>query len=171
MKLIDENGRLFGRISIIDVLVILVVAVMAAALCFKNASLGDIGEKKRDKSVEQPITFQIQARGLRNYVADAVLVGEGIYDANYSSGGDPIGIISKVEVTGDPGSSVYALLDGTARLVEIEDTVDLLITVEGTGVMNGRSYSLNQTYDLGMNSTRNYYTKQVQFVGVVANIG
>ena len=29
MKIIDGNGRLFGKISVIDVLVILVVAVLA----------------------------------------------------------------------------------------------------------------------------------------------
>ena len=36
MKIIDRNGRLFGKISVIDVLVIAVVLVMAAALFFKN---------------------------------------------------------------------------------------------------------------------------------------
>ena len=39
MKIIDKNGRLFGKISVIDVLVILVVAVMAFALYVKNNSL------------------------------------------------------------------------------------------------------------------------------------
>ena len=170
MKLMDENGRLFGKISVIDVLVVAVVLVMAAALCFKNASLGDIGEKERDRSIEQPITFQIRAQGLRTYIADAILEGESIYDANYPSGGEPLGTIAKVEVTADPGSAIYALFDGTAGLVEMEDTVDILITVEGTGVAEGRTWSINQAYDLGINSTRNYYTKQVQFVGVVDSI-
>ena len=32
MKLMDKNGRLFGKISVIDVVVVLVVLVMAAAL-------------------------------------------------------------------------------------------------------------------------------------------
>ena len=32
MKIIDNNGRLFGTISVIDVIVILIVAVMAVAL-------------------------------------------------------------------------------------------------------------------------------------------
>ena len=31
MKIIDKNGRLFGKISIIDVLVVLMVAILAAA--------------------------------------------------------------------------------------------------------------------------------------------
>ena len=49
MKILDRDGRLFGKISIIDVIVILVVAVLALAiyvktqmpyvLCFAGASL------------------------------------------------------------------------------------------------------------------------------------
>ena len=36
MKIIDRNGRLFGKISVIDLLVIAVVAVMAVALYVKT---------------------------------------------------------------------------------------------------------------------------------------
>ena len=38
MKLIDREGRLFGKISIIDVLVLAVVIVMAVALYVKDES-------------------------------------------------------------------------------------------------------------------------------------
>ena len=34
MKIIDRNGRLFGKISVIDLLVVAVVVVLAAALYF-----------------------------------------------------------------------------------------------------------------------------------------
>lgn len=61
MKLIDENGRLFGRVSIIDVLAILVVLVMAAALFTSQARTGT-------QIDEQTITFQIRVRGVDAYV-------------------------------------------------------------------------------------------------------
>ena len=57
MKMIDRNGRLFGKISVIDVLVILVVLVMAAALYFKN-----IQTHTGTAVTEQTITFQVRAR-------------------------------------------------------------------------------------------------------------
>ena len=41
MKLMDKNGRLFGKISVIDVVVVLVVLVMAAALYVKNNSISE----------------------------------------------------------------------------------------------------------------------------------
>ena len=59
MNFIDRNGRLFGKISVIDVLVIGVVLVMAAALFFKN------NQAHTGMSVtEQDITFQVRARGV-----------------------------------------------------------------------------------------------------------
>ena len=36
MKIMDRNGRLFGKISIVDVVVILVVLVMGAAIYYKT---------------------------------------------------------------------------------------------------------------------------------------
>ena len=68
MKIIDRNGRLFGAISVIDVLVILVVLVMAAALYFK-------GQQAHTGTAvtEQTVTFQIRARGVNSWVADAIL--------------------------------------------------------------------------------------------------
>lgn len=166
MKILDRNGRLFGKISIIDVLVILVVAVLGAALFFKS------NQTHTGTTVtEQPIVFQIRVRGAENYVADAIKVGDGVYDKDYSSGGKAIGEITEIEVEREPGQKLADdLHDGTAALVEVEDSVDLLITVEGSGLVTGKSYSINRVYALGVNSSRTYYTKQAQFVGTVANI-
>ena len=133
MKMIDRNGRIFGKISVIDLVVVAVVVVLAAALYFKSnqAHTGSAVE-------EQTITFQVRVRGLDRYIADAVLVGDGLYDQNYPSGGRAIGYITEVEVERDPGTKLAESLgDGTAALVEAEDTVDLLITLEGKGLVGG----------------------------------
>ena len=98
-------------------------------------------------------------------------MGDGLYDQNYPSGGRAIGYITEVEVERDPGTKLAESLgDGTAALVEAEDTVDLLITLEGKGLVENGRYSINRIYGLGVNSGRTYYTKRAQFVGSVANI-
>lgn len=166
MKIIDRNGRLFGKISVIDVLVILVVAVMAAALYFKN------NQAHTGTAVnERLITFQIRARGVDDYVADAVLVGDSIYDQSYSSGGRALGEITDVQIVRDPGAKLAdKLTDGTVALLEAEDTVDLLITVEGWGLVTDGRYSINRVYDLGINSSRSYFTTRADFTGTVCDI-
>lgn len=166
MKIIDRNGRLFGKISVIDVLVIAVVLVMAAALYFKN------NQTHTGTAVtEQIITFQIRARGVDDFVADAILVEDYLYDQSYSSGGRPLGQITDVQVERTPGTKLAdKLTDGTAGLLEAENTVDLLITVKGSGLVTDKSYSINRVYDLGINSSRSYCTKRADFTGTVCEI-
>lgn len=167
MKLIDQNGRLFGKISIIDLLVIAAVAVIAAAVYVKNnAAPISSGTVK-----EQRITFQIRTVSMEDYVTGAIRVGDKIYDAGYSSGNGPVGEITQIQVLNDPGVALEEnMQDGTAPQIEVEGTVDLLITVEGSGVSDGRSYTINRVYEVGVNSSRTYRTNRATFNGVVVEI-
>ena len=169
MKLIDEKGRLFGRLSVVDLLVVLAVVVMAAALYVKNDRLG-MGGGGRISGEEQTITFQVRLRGAQRYLVDAIRTGEEVHDPNYSSGSRTVGEITGVEIIRDPGAAVEALDDGTAGLVEVEGSVDALVTVQATGVMNGRSCLINGVYNLGINSARVYCTRRVQFTGTIVDI-
>ncbi|MCI9156087.1 MAG: DUF4330 domain-containing protein [Lawsonibacter sp.] len=165
MKLLDQNGRLFGTISVIDLLVVAVVIVMAAALQFKSE------QTLTGTSVqEEPITFEIEVYGVRRYVAEAIREEDQLYDMNYASGSRSLGEITRVQVTSDPGTVVTSLNDGTVAPIEAEDTVNLLLTVEGTGLVSGNSRTLNRVYDLGINASRNFYTRMVQFTGTISNI-
>ena len=165
MKFIDQNGRLFGKISVIDLVVVAVVVVLAIALNFKS------NQAHTGTSVpEEKITFQIRVRGVRGYVAGCIAIEDSLYDQNYSSGGRALGQITEIQVERDPGTVVSAMSDGTVILAEAEGTVDLLLTVEGTGLINGKSVAINRIYDLGVNSARTYYTQRAQFTGTVASI-
>lgn len=166
MKIIDRNGRLFGKISVIDVLVIGVVLVMAAALYFKSNQTHTGGTIS-----EQVITFQVRAQGVDDFVADDILVGDSLYDKNYNSGSQGLGEITEVVVERTPGTKLAdELTDGTAAMLEAEHTVDLLITVKGRGLITGNRYTINRVYDLGVNSSRTYQTKRAEFDGMVCEI-
>jgi len=162
MKIIDKNGRLFGKISVIDVLVIAVVLFMAAALFFKS------NQTHTGTSVtSETITYQMVANGVRTYVADAVQVGDLMYDQDRSSGGT-LGKIVDIQIL--PGTKLGEMNDGTAGMVPVEDGVDLLLTIEGSGIVSEGRYLLNRVYDLGVNSARNYYTPYAQFTGTITAI-
>ena len=140
-KIIDRNGRLFGFISVIDLLVIVVVAVMGFALYTKNTQMAITSTNTAD----QTITYQILASGIRTYVAEAVREGDQLFDPEFD--------------------------DGTVAAATVEDGVDMLITVEGTGLVSesGR-YTLNRVYELGVNSSRTFCTKYAEFIGTVTEI-
>ena len=162
MKLIDRNGRLFGKISVVDVLVILVVAVMALALYVTGRQA-----QSSTSTVNSTITYQVQVRGIRTYLAQAVKEGDYLYDQDRSSGGS-LGEILSIEE--EPGSSLATLDSGTMEVVPMEDSVNLLLTVKGSGIISDGRYLLNRVYDLGVNSARNFYTPYAQFTGTVVKI-
>lgn len=49
----------------------------------------------------------------------------------------------------------------------MENGVNLLITVQGDGLIKDGRYLLNRIYDLGVNSSRNFCTRYAQFNGTV----
>ena len=163
-KIIDRNGRLFGFISVIDLLVIVVVAVMGFALYTKNTQMAITSTNTAD----QTITYQILASGIRTYVAEAVREGDQLFDPDRSSGGT-LGTITDIQLM--PGTKLAEFDDGTVAAATVEDGVDMLITVEGTGLVSesGR-YTLNRVYELGVNSSRTFCTKYAEFIGTVTEI-
>ena len=163
MKIIDHNGRLFGKISVIDVVAILVVIALAGALYVKN------NRPHTGTSVTtQTITYQAVVEGAPSYLKDNIHVGDQVYDLTYSSGGSPLGEI--IEIEEQPGSKMATFTDGTMGLAEVEDGVNLLLTIKGEGLINDKGYSLNRVYDLGVNSARTYYTKYAEFDVTVTKI-
>ena len=56
------------------------------------------------------------------------------------------------------------------EMTPVEDGVNLLLTVEGRGIISDGRYLVNRVYDLGVNSARNYHTPYAQFTGTVVAI-
>ena len=163
MKIIDKNGRLFGKISIIDVAVLLVVAVMALGLYVKSTTK-DITAATDNKV----ITYQISANAVPEYMADALVVGDQLFEDGNKATNGSLGTITDIQTT--PGDRLAELSDGTLEMVPVEEAVNLLITVEGEGIADEDGYRLNRTYTLGVNSARNFATPYSQFTGTVTHI-
>lgn len=162
-KWMDQNGRLFGVISVIDLLVIAVVAVLAVALYMKNHVL----DTTSTSTGNTPITFTMECYNVRDYVVQAIQVGDAVYDKDRSSGG-AIGKVTKIEQL--PSGNITELSDGTIAMVSAEGCTNLRITVEGVGQVSQGRYKLNRVYELGINAARNFYTQYALFTGTVLEI-
>lgn len=164
MRIIDRNGRLFGKISIIDVLVIAVVVVLGAAVYVKSSQPHTGG----GSAATQTITYQVLVEAAPDYLEQSIHVGDQVYDQVYESGG-ALGEITEIQVL--PGSTMCtSFTDGTVGLVEVEESHNLLLTIRGEGLINDQGYSINRVYDLGINSSRTYYSKYAQFNVTVTDI-
>ena len=164
MKIIDNNGRLFGKISVIEVIVVLIVAVMAVALYLKTNTMTHTSTTV----VNDKITYQVLARAVPDYVDGHMQVGDHLYDNDNASGGC-LGEIKALEIL--PGEEMVTFDDATMEVVPSEGTINLLLTIEGEGLIDNGSYMLNRVYALGVNAGRNFATEYVRFAGTVVSIG
>ena len=163
-KIVDRNGRLFGKIRVIDLLVLLIVIVLVVAVYTKNNRLDASNTSQANTS----ITFTVLAENVPLYVADAIQTGDKVYDTERSSGG-ALGAITEVETL--PASKTEQLRDGTFAALTNADAVNLRITVQGSGSVSGGRYMINRVYALGVNANRNLCTNYASFTGSVMEIG
>ena len=163
MKIIDRNGRLFGKISVIDVIVILAVIVMAAAIYVKTHK-----PQTGSNVATTTIVYQMSVENQPEYMLDAIQVGDQIYDKERSTGGS-LGTIADIQVSG--GTYEGKLNDGTVAMLPAEDCYNILLTIEGEALIEGNgSVMLNRIYSLGVNSNRNFNTQYANFVGTIVDL-
>lgn len=162
-KLLDKNGRMFGLISVIDVVVIIAVIVVCFGVYVKNNVLETTSGNLENTRIS--MTFEV--RVVEPYVADALSIGDAVFDKDHATGG-AIGYITNIEYT-EPGT-IRELYDGSFTKVGSDKEVNVLVTIEGTGsYINGR-YSFNRVYEMGLNAARVFQTKYAKVEGFVSDI-
>jgi len=148
-KVIDNNGRLFGKISVIDVLVILVVVVAALAIFTKRSG----GETPGAQVSLTPVSYDITLRSVRDSAASCLQVG----DTVYADGGYDIGKIVAIDM--QDSMVISTLVDGKQVVAPAYERYDVTVTIEvGCSISNGR-YFANKTFEIGSNAEVKMYTK------------
>jgi len=151
--IIDREGRLFGKISVIDLAVVLIAAVMVCALYVKNHRLDASSTAEEAKT---KITFTTITANVPLHIVDALQVGDTLYDKDHASGG-AIGEIKDIQIL--PAEAVGQTGDGAFITVGNDDARNVVLTVEGSGSISNGRYSFNRIYQLGINANRNFYTR------------
>ncbi len=163
MKLIDKQGRLFGKVSVIDLVVILVVVVLAVSLYLKR----NVMEHTSTNVSGTPITYEVKAVSVRDESLDDFQVGDLVYDQDNDSG-NAIGTIEAVRyVDNTPLASDTA---GNFHKLPVEGRHDVVLTLSALSTSSNGKIYVNRTYELNANSTRNLYTKYVSFECVLTEI-
>lgn len=124
MKIIDEKGRLFGKINLIDLIIIVAVVVLSVATVVKFRASDSYLSKGRI------LEYTMLVENVRQATVDAIgQKTEGLID--YESKKE-IGDIVDYKVMG--ASEIELMSDGTYKDVKYKDKFDILLTVrvEGT---------------------------------------
>lgn len=158
-KIVDEKGRLFGRISLIDLGVLVLACVLMLGLFVSKEVMPDI----------EDIRYEVSIDNMPQGRLDSICIGDYLYDADYATG-HPVGTIVDIRVTDCviPSQKV----DGTYVMGTVDDRTNVVLVLEAKGVMDGEGHGyINRTNEVALGSVVNYYTKACQFVGTVTELG
>lgn len=126
--IIDENGKLFRKVSIIDILIVLVILLcIAGAVIRFSGLLGD------NNSSPVKIEYTLQVKQIRDKSVDAIMKKGELYSS--LSDEAYLGTITNVEKHSNDDYS--ELVDGTIVKTSATDRYDVLITVQVDGKQTG----------------------------------
>lgn len=137
-KFIDEKGRIFGKVNIIDILVVLLVLAVAAAVIFK-AGGGEVTKADQLANAEmKDISYTVLCRMVHNDVANHVV--ENAVGQQLMSNGELVESCFIEDVQRAPYYESFLTDSGEVLQVENPTYCDLIITVSGQAPYGENSF-------------------------------
>lgn len=143
MKLIDSKGRLFGKVSVIDIIIVLSISSLIAVMLL-NVLKKDSAPVSSVNDSEYTATLKVY--NLYKPYTQPFKVG----DCIYSSAGTLIGEVVNVEEKA--AYSKMRLADGTFKDFNFGTFVDYYVTVKGAGVLSDAGMKADGVFSLIPNS-------------------
>ena len=159
----DSNGRLFGRISVLDILICTVVLVLAAGFLYSQVT-EQIGAFVAPTS-EFYVSFE--ANGLRPVNAEALSVGDTVFRRHENM---PFGVVTSTSI--ETATAQMVRRDGTVEIVPVEGRYSLNFTVRVTGSVTSVGYFVNGNDHIGVGSiviivSYRAYFPESEVVGII----
>lgn len=122
MKLFDNNGKLFGKISIVDLFI--VVFIIAAA----GGSYAFLKKNINESKATQTYNIVLEYRGVDEDFCESIVPGKTIYERVQNL---PIGTLKDVEITPDEEYAISSL-DGSSIKQRVPGKCDAKLYLEVT---------------------------------------
>ena len=143
-KIIDERGRLFGLINVIDVIVLVVALLVVAMVFIRFTSFGSPLTTGSTVNVQ----YTLRVPMIRLSTADQMLPGDKLYTQDTNTF---MGTIIAVEY--QPAQTPDTLLDGSLVMMDVPERYDVFLTVESVCSYNSGRYFAEMRIELGANTT------------------
>ncbi len=162
MKIINEKGKLFGLVNVIDLLIVLIL-IIAVVGVLKYKDIGNIVSKlSSDDSGSIYITYSIN--GVKYVSFEGVSMGDTFFDEDsrqiIGTVVDKSATLSKLATTNSEGEFVYS---------EIPDRYDLLIKVKAKGSWNDLEINVNND-DIHIGEKQEITSRISNFSAVIYSI-
>ncbi len=161
-KLIDERGRILGKVSVIDILVVLAALALLAVAWFRFFSGDEVLGRFSEK---ETFIYVLRVDGVRDYTLNAVKEGDVLYDNDNDT---VLGTVTKVEY--EPAERYYSTVDGRYVMNYQPERFDMFLTVEAEGIVKDGLCYASRTYEINRNREVYYHTKYLVGYGIVWDI-
>jgi len=132
--MIDNSGRIKGKISIVDIVLVVAAIALVAGFVYRQISprIGQI------INPATPIEVVIQGDGLRHFIIDSIDIGDVMFRQHERTA---LGTVVDIEV--EPWLDYLHRSDGTAVLAVSEGRYTIRITLEAIGSITYRGFFIN----------------------------
>ena len=167
---IDKNGKLFGKINIIDLCVILAVVIGIAGVAISvysiksNASLMDVF--KSDKSEEVKLEVGLLLKEVRDITRDAIIVGDEVFTTTEKA--TSLGKIKKIE--SESSTQNILTFDGDVYNTVIPDKYDVTIYVEVDATKDEKGYHIGKEVNVLFGKYYEIKTTTIKTMPMISSI-
>lgn len=159
--MLNKNGKVFGKINIIDFGIIVLVLAFAAGVFLKFCVL----DQTKTSTTNETINFTVKIAAVRNLYYEQIKVGDAVFDPETEN---QLGVVTAI--TKEAAEIGFVDKNGQSKLAPAEGRYDIHLTIEGEGSVTDGHYLLNKTYEIGLGSSKTLSTKFVSFHVLVEEI-
>lgn len=159
--MINKQGKLFGKISIIDILAVVAIVVIIAGVYFKF-----IAPSETVVTDSHSLEYTMKFREIRIHSAEAFEKGGPVMDSKTR---EDMGEI--VAVTYEPAKVIRELSDGRIAEIEVPEKYDVSVTMRVDGKQNETGYYTQKDNKvIGVGSRTTVDTKYVKCYGEIVDV-
>lgn len=154
-----KNGKLFGKISIVDIAVVLLIAVLACGVYLRlNGSVGEFVTGETYECV-------VKVKTVRNFTVEALRKGGEVYDKTTK---EYIGTIQGV--TAEPATEPLLMADGSHAMAPMEDRYHAYVTIAFTGKESADGYYTAANQQMSTGGTLVLNAKWAECEGTIVDV-
>lgn len=161
--IINKQGKLFGKVSIIDILAIVAVLVLVVGVYMRfvkpDATSVDTGVSS------SVFEYDIDVNAVRIGTVEALKAGGPVMDVTTK---EEMGEI--VSVAERPAYDTHVMADGTYRNAEVPDRYDVTVTVRVNGKISADGFYTKQNKQIAPGSSYTFAGKLAQTSGIVSDV-
>ena len=159
--MLSKDGKLFGKISIIDIAAILIFILLAIGIFIRFS-----GNPNIDFVSGEPIECTLKVANVRDYTVTALKKGGAVYDSTTK---EYIGEITSA--WSEKAQVTVNMVDGTINTVDAEDRYNVYIKVSFTGKIADNGYYTASNRQIAVGAAVPISSKYAQSTSHVVEVG